>query len=178
MGHEVELLAAQHVKAYQRGQKNDYNDAQAIAEACRHGQLRVVPIKTPVQQSKQAFHRIRKQISQDGTVLLLQLRGLLSEFGVIIAQGALKVRSSLPRILDDAENHLPDDFRVLLARQYQRLVQLDEELKWCDDQLKQEMKQDEVCQRLIEIPGIGPVVSSALNNWMGDGGQFARGREA
>lgn len=178
MGHRVELLPAQHVKAYQRGQKNDYNDAQAIAEASLHGQLRSVPIKTPVQQSQQAFHRVRNQVNQNRTQLILQIRGLLSEFGVLVAQGSSKVRSSLPSILEDAENELPDEFRILLSRQYQRLVQLDEELKWCDAQLTQQMHQDPVCQRLIEVPGIGPVVSSALLSWMGDARQFARGREA
>lgn len=75
MGHQVELLPAQHVKAYQGGQKNDYNDAQAIAEACLHGQLRTVPIKSVAQQSQQAFHRVRDQVNQNRTQLLLQIRG-------------------------------------------------------------------------------------------------------
>lgn len=178
LGHEVVLLPPQHVKGYLRGQKNDYNDALAIAEACLHDRIRPVPVKSVEQQDEQGFHRIRRQLTGERTRLCNQLRGLLSEYGIVIAQGAHSVRGKLPGILEDAENGLTPRIRELLNRQYQRLLELNQELSWYDRQLVEQSKTDEVCQRLVTVPGIGPVVSSALKSWMGDGRQFSRGRDA
>lgn len=178
LGHTVSLLPPRHVKAYLRGQKNDFNDAQAIAEAAHHGTIRSVPVKSVAQQDEQAFHRMRRQCVADRTRVLNQTRGLLAEYGLVIPQGAASVRKAVPLILADAENGLTPRFRELLDREYQRLVGLDEELDWFKEQLQQQSKQDEVCQRLQEIPGFGPVVSSAVKCWMGNGQQFRRGRDA
>ena len=178
MGHKVELLPPQHVKGYLRGQKNDYNDARAIAEASQHGAIRNVPIKSIEQQDEQAFHRIRRQRVGERTRLSNQLRGLLAEYGITITKGVVNVSKAIPEILENAENHLSAKFRELLAQQYQRLVALEKELKQFDKQLKQEIKEDPVCQRLIKVPAFGPVVSSAVKNWMGNGKQFKNGREA
>ena len=178
LGHEVDLLPPQHVRGYLRGQKNDYNDASAIAEACLHNRIRPVPLKSIEQQDEQGFHRIRRQLTGERTRLSNQLRGLLSEYGIVIAEGACSVRNKLPEVLEDAENGLTPRMRELLHRQYQRLLELDKELSWYDEQLAKQSKTDEVCQRLMTVPGIGPVVSSALKSWMGDGRQFDRGRDA
>lgn len=178
MGHSVELLPPRHVKAYLRGQKNDYNDAQAIAEASCHGAIRPVPVKTIAQQDEQAFHRMRSQCVSQRTRVVNQIRGLLSEYGIVIAQGINPVRRAIPEILEDAENGLNPLFRALLYRSSQRLATLDEELDWFDEQLRHQAKQDDVCQRLQDIPGFGPLVSSAVKCWMGDGHQFRRGRDA
>ena len=178
LGHTVLLLPPKHVKAYLRGQKNDYNDAQAIAEAAYHGALRPVPVKSVIQQDEQAFHRMRSQCVGERTRVVNQVRGLLAEYGLVISQGTTALRKALPRILADAENGLTPRFRELLDRQYRRLVALDEELAWFQEQLRQQGRQDEVCQRLQEIPGFGPVVASAVKCWMGDGQQFRRGRDA
>lgn len=177
-GHTVMLLPPKHVKAYLRKQKNDFNDAQAIAEAAQHGTVRAVPVKTVAQQDEQAFHRLRHKCVTDRTRIINQIRGLLGEYGVVIPQGVAAVRRSLPLILEDAENGLTPYFRALLNRQYQRIVALDEELAWFDAQLAIRGKDDEVFQRLQAIPGFGPVVSSAVHCWMGDGRQFRRGRDA
>jgi transposase len=177
-GHTVSLFPPKHVKAYLRGQKNDYNDAQAIAEAALHGALRPVPVKTVAQQDEQALHRMRSQCVGERTRVVNQLRGLLAEYGLVIPAGSAAVRQALPVILSDADNGLTDGFRALLHRQYQRLVALDEEAQWYAEQLQRHGEQDEVCRRLQDIPGFGPVVSSAVKCWMGDGRQFGRGRDA
>ncbi len=177
-GHEVVLLPPQHVRGYLRGQKNDYNDALAIAEACLHDRIRPVPVKSIEQQDEQGFHRIRKQLTGERTRLCNQLRGLLGEYGIVMAKGVSSVRSKLPGILEDIENQLTPRMRELLDRQYQRLQELDKELSWYDVRLAEQSKTDEVCQRLVAVPGIGPVVSSVLKSWMGDGKQFVRGRDA
>jgi transposase len=178
MGHEVRLLPPQHVKGYLRGQKNDYNDARAIAEAAHHGSIRAVPVKSVEQQDEQGFHRIRKQLSSEQTRLTNQMRGLIAEYGIIMAKGEAVARREIPLILGDAENGLSERFRELIARQYQRFLDLDEELAWYQQQLKQQAKTDETCRRLNELPAFGPVVSSAFKCWVGDGKQFKRGRDA
>ena len=176
-GHQVELLPPQHVKAYLRGQKNDYNDARAIAEACLHGQIRPVPVKTVEQQDEQMLHRIREQLVRERTALANQLRGLLSERGVAIPKGIASVRRRVPEILTMENNELSILGRQLLSRQYQRLLALDAELKWYDQQLRRQAKEDDVCSRLAELPGFGAVVSSAYKSGVSPGTQFARGRD-
>lgn len=178
LGHRVQLLPAQHVKGYLRGQKNDYNDAQAIAEACQHGAIRPVAIKTIEHQDEQTFLQMRRHLSAERTRLINHVRGLLAEYGLVLKQGHSVLRKALPDILEDTRNDLTDRMRTLLHRQHSRLIAVDEELAWYDDQLKHDTRQDAVCQRLLKIPGFGPIVSKAVKSWMGDGKQFARGRDA
>lgn len=176
LGHRVVLLPPQHVKGYVRGQKNDYNDARAIAEASLHGAIRPVPIKTTAQQDDQALHRCRRQLVRERTALCNQLRGLLGEYGVVIAQGMGVVRRRVPEILEG--NHISVQLKALLQHQYRRLLALDEELAWYDQVLEQQASADPVCRRLCALPGYGPIVSTAFKGWLGDGKQFKRGRDA
>lgn len=178
LGHQVELLPPQHVKGYLRGQKNDYNDAQAIAEASEHGRIRPVPIKSAGQQDEQMLHKLRQGVSKDRTRISNQLRGLLAEYGVIIPQGIAALHRELPIALGATDNGLTDRARQLLNRQYERFLAVEQELAWYDEQVRQMAKQDETCQRLQAIPGVGEVVASLLKGWMGDGRQFRRGRDA
>lgn len=178
LGHEVRLLPPQHVKAYLRGQKNDYNDALAIGESCFHGHIRPVQVKSIDQQELQSIHVVRRQLTREQTRLSNQLRGLLAEFGIVLDIGVHHVRAELPQILEDAENTLTPRVREILYRQYQRFLALDEELSWYNQQLQAQVKADETCQRLTALPGFGTIVASAVKSWMGDGKQFQRGRGA
>lgn len=177
-GHEVRLYAPQHVKGYVRGQKNDYNDALAIAEAALHGRLKAVPVKTEAQQEAQAFHRIRRQLIKERVSLSNQLRGLLGECGIVIPQGPAAIRRVLPELLEAGTSGLRAGLRELLSRQYRRFQLLEEEIAWYDAQLKQQTRESDVCRRLIDLPAFGTVVSSAFSGWIGDGRQFSRGRDA
>lgn len=177
-GCTVKLLPPQHVKGYLRGQKNDFNDARAIGEACLHGSVRPVKVKTLAEQEIQSFHRIREQLLTERTRMVNQLRGLLSEYGIVVRQGIAPLRTRLPDILEDAENDLGSMLRAILRRQTDRLTSLCEEIDWYDAQLKRQVNQSDVCERLMEAPAIGPVVSSKLFVWLGDGSQFKRGRDA
>lgn len=177
-GHTVELLPPQHVKGYLRQQKNDYNDARAIAEACLHGAIRPVPIKSVEQQDEQALHRIRQQRVKQQTQIANQIRGLLAEYGLVIRQGLSNVFNQLPIILAEADNGLSPPSRALLHREYQQLLAIREDVTWCNEKLKQQSQQDPVCKRLMAIPGFGPVVSCAVKSWMGNGRQFGKGRHA
>lgn len=176
--HEVKLLPPQHVKGYQRGQKNDFNDALAIAEASQHGRVRAVRVKSVSEQDAQSLLVIRRSVDKERTRLVNQLRGLLAEYGVVIPKGVASVRGQLPELLEDAENRLSQRIRQLLGRQYERLLQIEEEMAWYDGELARQAKEDEVCQRLDELPGFGVVVSCAMKHWLGDGQQFQRGRDA
>ena len=175
LGHTVTLLPAQHVKAYLRGQKNDYNDATAIAEAAHHGAIRGVPIKTIEQQEEQLVHRVRSRLVRDRTALANQLRGMLREHGIAVALGLGQIRRAIPIQLDNET--LSPLFRRLLQRQYDRLCGLDEEIAHYDQQLK-ELSRQGTHKRLQKLPGFGPIVSSAFSCWLGDGQQFKRGRDA
>lgn len=178
LGHEVLLLPPQHVKGYLRGQKNDYNDARAIAEACLHGAIRPVPIKSVEQQDEQALLGIRRGLSRDRTGLANQIRGQLAEYGVVVLPGMASLRKALVRLLDERDHGLTARYRLLLRRQYERLLALEAELAWYDEQLQIQVREDAVCQRLCALPGVGVVNAAALKGWVGDGKQFSRGRDA
>lgn len=178
LGHDVQLLPPQHVKGYLRGQKNDYNDAQAIAEASQHGAIRTVAIKSIEQQDQQSILHMRRLLNVERTRLINHIRGLLSEYGIVIAQRASTVKKEVPRILEDAENELTNVFRQFLNRQYLRLLDIEKELSAYQDYIEATVKSNDTCQRLITMPGVGSIVSISLTSWMGDGYQFKRGRDA
>jgi transposase len=178
LGHEVKIIPPQHVKRYLAGNKNDYNDARAIAEASTRPNIRIVAIKSEAEQDMQAVHRMRSQCLRDRTALCNSTRGLLSEYGITIAKGLSHLRRAIPELLEDADNSLSNLFRDLLARRYQQLVELDGHIYFYTDQLERLGRQDESCKRLQTIPGFGPVVSSAFRSAIGNGENFARGRDA
>ena len=177
LGHEVRLVAPKHVKAYVRGQKNDYNDALAIAEAVTRPDMRLVAIKTTDQQDIQALHRLRERRIQERTGLCNQLRGLLGEYGLIAPKGVNQLRRRIPEVLEDAENGLSNLFRSLLAQGYEHLKELDHHIEFYDQQVLTYNRQNAACQRLQTIPGFGPMVSSVFYSVVGNGQGYRRGRD-
>lgn len=177
LGHEVKLIPAQHVKAYLRGNKNDFNDARAIAEALTRPNMPGVAIKTTEQQDIQATHRIRSQCVRDRTALCNSTRGLLGEYGIVITQGMTVLRKSIHGLLEDAENGLSMSFRNLLARRYEQLVELDGHIDFYTHELELQSRQDDACQRLQEVPGYGPIIASAFYSTVGNGEAYSRGRD-
>ncbi|MGD8936601.1 MAG: IS110 family transposase [Thiogranum sp.] len=177
LGHQVKLIPPQYVKPYVRGNKNDYNDALAIAEAVIRPEMRFVSVKTPVQQDIQAVHRVREKRLQERTALCNQLRGLLAEYGLILPKGVNILRRSLPELLEDGENGLSDLFRRLLAQSYQQLQELDGYIDFYTQEMKRQSQQDEACRRLQTIPGYGPIVASVFHSVVGNGEAYRRGRD-
>jgi transposase len=177
LGHEVKLIPPQYVKPYVRGNKNDYNDALAIAEAVTRPEMRFVAVKTTEQQDVQALHRLREKRLQDRTALCNQLRGLLAEYGLILPQGVNLLRRRLPELLEDGENGLSDLFRQLLAQGYQQLQELDRHIEFYTWEMKRQSQQDEACRRLQTIPGYGPIVASVFHSVIGSGEAYRRGRD-
>ena len=176
LGHEVKLIAPQYVKPYVKGNKNDYNDAEAIAEAAQRPTMRFVPIKSVEQQDIQNLHRQRERIKKARTALVNQVRGLLAEYGIVINKGVAAVRQGLPDILEDAENDLTTLSRGLFADLLEELRVLDERFKQSEQQIEISNRGNEVCQRLDEILGVGPITASAAYAAAGDGKDFVNGR--
>ena len=176
LGHQVKLIAPQYVKPYVKGNKNDYNDAEAIAEAAQRPNMRFVPIKSIEQQDVQNFHRQRERIKKERTALVNQVRGLLAEYGLVINKGVAAVRKKLPEILEDAENGLTTITRELFAELLEELRALDQRFEQCGQRIEALNKENEVCQRLDEILGIGPITASATYAAAGDGKEFVNGR--
>jgi transposase len=156
------LIAPQHVKPYVLGQKNDANDAAGICEAVTRSHIPHVAIKTQAQQDIQALHRIRSDVMKTRTAKVNQVRGLLAEYGIVIAQSIHQCRRALPLILEDAENGLSVDFRALLSGLYEDLVALDQRIKQLDTAVHDSLRQHAVACRLSELPGIGPITASAM----------------
>ncbi|WP_240697802.1 IS110 family transposase [Vibrio kanaloae] len=177
-GHEVILHAPQHVKTQRRKQKNDYNDAEAIAEVALYKRPHPVPHKSVEQQDIQSLIRMRRLLVTERTRIVNQVRGLISEYGIIMPKGAAAFRKAIPEILENDENKLSCILRELLPHQYERYLYIDEQVKWFDDKLNQTIKQFENAKRLMSIPGFGPLTSQAVAVWLGSGQQFKTGRDA
>lgn len=177
LGHQVKLIPAQFVKPYVKGGKNDANDAEAICEALARPGMRFVAVKSVEQQVIQAEHRIRSRLVRARTALSNEIRGLLSEFGIILAQGITQIRQALPVLLENKELSLSAKFRVLLAELAEELRQIDDHIDQHEQRIKTAAKEDERIKRLMDIEGIGPVSASALVAAVGDATQFANGRD-
>ena len=177
LGHEVKLIPPQYVKPFVRGNKHDYNDALAIAEAVVRPEMRFVSVKTPEQQDIQALHRLRERCLADRTALVNQIRGLLGEYGIVLPQGVNTLRRRLPEVLSEAENGLSEWFRQLLWESYRRFQELDAHIAFYTKELESYSRRNEAVKRLRAIPGYGPVVAPVFYSQIGDGRAWRRGRD-
>lgn len=177
MGHRVKLLPPQYVKPFVLGQKNDANDAAAICAAMSRPEIPTVAVKRVAQQDMQALHRVRQARVEQRTARVNQMRGLLAEYGIVLAQGRHTLRRAIPVLLEDAENGLSFDFRQLLSEMYEELVALDARVEQLTERIERQVKQDQAARRLLEVPGIGPLTASALIAAVGDARQFRNGRQ-
>jgi len=176
-GHEVRLLPARYVRAYVKTNKNDWRDAEAIVEAMSRPTMRYAAQKSAEAQSVQMLHRVRNRVVKQRSALANQLRGFLAEFGIVVAIGLSSLRRRVPEVVEDAENELPARARSLFWGLYEELRGLDARIDELDMQLEAHCKSDPLCQKLRAIPGIGVVNASALVATVGDGRQFASGRD-
>jgi transposase len=176
-GHTVKLMAPQFVKPYVKSNKNDARDAEAICEAVARPNMRFVPIKNAEQQAVLSLHRARQGFIKSRTAQGNQIRGLLSEYGLIMPQGIYNICKRVPDILEDAENGLPGNMRALINRLTEHLKELDTQVNALDKEIKLWSASSEACQKLTDVPGIGPLTASALVATIGDAKNFASGRE-
>lgn len=176
LGHEVKLLNAKHVKAFVKGNKNDFNDAEAIFDAVTRPNTRTVAIKTVEQLDIQLIHRLRQEAVKRRTAQVNQIRGLLGERGIVIEQGVSQVRKRLPALLEDAENALTPLSRAAFAEQYERLLAVDKEIKRYDQQISQLCQANELSKRLAEVPGVGPLIATMAAGDLGQNQHYGNAR--
>ncbi len=175
LGHEPFIIPAQLVRAFVKSNKNDFADAEAIAEAAARPGMRQVAPKDEHQQLLQALHRARSQLLGQRTATVNHIRGLLLEFGVALPRGVASLRRRLPEVLEDTT--LPARLRALIAERWAFCEVLGRELARYDAELKERARTDARCRRLMTVPGIGPLGASALVAHFGDGSGFACGRD-
>lgn len=176
-GHQIKIIPAQAIVPFRQGHKTDRNDALAVAEAANRPNIKVAPCKGIEQQGMQSMQRSRELLIHERTALSNHLRGLLLEFGLVIPRGFAALTQQLPDILEDGENELPGIYRPTLARLYERFCRLREDIQFLDKQIACLVKQNESCNRLTEMEGVGPISSILLFATLGTGEAFKNGRE-
>lgn len=174
-GHQVRLMAPRFVKPYVKANKNDTADAEATCEAVRRPTMRFVAVKSTTQQDVQAVHRVRAQLVKTRIALANQLRGLLAEYGIVIAKGYAPLRRALPKALED--QRLSALMREVIAEIGERLRYVEERLHEYDLRIRRLLRGDERCLRLAEVPGIGELTATALVATVGNAREFRSGRE-
>jgi transposase len=177
LGHEVRLLSPALVRPYRRGFKHDRNDADAICEAVRHPQMRYVAVKSVAQQDQLALHRVRAQLMKQRIALSNELRALLHERGVAVPTGACALRRTLAQALADAGNEVSGAMGELLLELSGWLRELEQRIAAVSARLERAAKDDERCTRLQQVPGVGPLIASALVAVVGNAREFRSGRE-
>src|SRR5262249_42915056 len=176
-GDDARLMPAKYVRAYNKGQKNDFRDAEAIAEAVQRPTMKFVATKTADQLDLQALHRVRERLVRQRTSVINQIRAFLLERGIAVRQGFRCLRTELPSILAKRSDVLsPRMMRLIedLAGDWRRL---DERIEGLSTDITSLVEQDPACERLMTVPGIGPIISSATVAAIGTGDVFAKGRD-
>jgi transposase len=176
-GFKVRLVAPQFVKPYVKSNKNDANAAEAICEAMSRPQMRFVSVKTVEQQDIQAVHRIRAELTKQRTAKANQIRGLVAEYGLVAPKELVHLRRALPCWLEDAENGLSGRFRRLLNGLWSDLQALDVRMTELDREIAVIAQSDPIAKRLQQLRGVGPLIATALVAAVGNGEQFANGRQ-
>ena len=177
MEHRVRIVPAQFVKPYVKSQKNDTVDAEAIAEAVTRPTMRFTQVRTTEQVDQQALHRIRDQMIGSRTRLINQVRAFCLEYGIAIRQGTSVFRRDLPGALADDENDLTPAMRRMLTELFEDVGRLDARIAQVTREIEGLAATDDRARRLMTIPGIGPIVATALLAAVGDGRQFRRARD-
>jgi transposase len=176
LGHTVRLMPPQYVKPYVKRNKHDAADAEACCEAVQRPSMRFIPIKSQEQQCLLMLHRIRDRLLAERTASINAIRGHLAEFGIVAAQGARGLGELRGVIGDVDDQRLPARARALLAGEVEHLQELDHHLEQLDRELLAQARTDEACQRLTGVPGIGPVIATAMVAAVGDAKLFRNGR--
>lgn len=176
-GHDVRLIPAQFVRPFVKSNKNDYIDAEAIAEAAQRPTMRFVPIKTVDQLDMQAYHRTRDRLVARRTGVINQLRAFLLERGITVRQGRTALQNYMPAVLQDADQLLSPRMDRLVRQLWKEWQMLEEEIERTSKEIIAAVKDNEVCRRLLDVPGVGPLVASAMVAAIGNGSAFRKGRE-
>ena len=177
LGHEVKQVPPAYARPFRQGHKNDFRDAHAIAEAVQRPSTRCVPVKTDDQLDLQALHRVRSRLIGDRTAVINQIRSFLLERGIPVRQGLRFLRQQLPDILAKRIDVLsPRMIRIIegLIGDWRRL---DERIEHVTTEIEVLARSNEGCRQMMTVPGIGPIIASAMVAAIGDGTAFSKGRD-
>ncbi len=177
LGHEVRMMPARYVKAYVKRNKNDAADAEAICEAVTRPTMRFVPIKTPEQQAVLVLHRSRELLVRQRTALINALRGHLAEFGIVAGVGRNGVETLLRVIADHRDERVPPVARDCLLALGDQLASAKQQILEADRRILVWHRASEMSRRLDDIPGVGPLIASALVASIPDPHAFRSGRD-
>jgi transposase len=176
-GHQVRLIAPKFIKPYLKGQKNDFNDAAAIAEAVARPTMRFVTPRSIEQQDLQAIHRVRSHLVSERTAVIHQIRAFLLEYGLPVGQGPAALKNNLASILGDTDNGLSGTMRQVIIRQREHWQYIEEQIARCMVEIDAVAERNNDCHRLTSIPGIGVLTATAIMAAVGNAGNFRKGRE-
>jgi transposase len=176
LGHEARLMPARYVRPYSKGQKNDFRDAEAIAEAALRPTRKFVAIKAIDQLDLQALHRIRERLVCQRTSVINQIRAFLLERGIAVRQGLRALRTEMPIIVAMTDKLSPRMIHMIedLCTDWRHL---DRRIETVSDEIKTLSEQDNSAKRLMTVPGIGPTISTATVAAIGSGEAFSKGRD-
>ncbi|WNK00833.1 IS110 family transposase [Thalassospiraceae bacterium LMO-JJ14] len=177
LGFEPRIIPAKYTKPFVKGQKNDFNDAEAIAEAALRPNLNLVQEKTQDQLDLQALHRVRSRLVSRRTATINQIRAFLIEQGIAVRSGAHALRKSLFPILQNRADEISPRLSAIIVGLYEDWLWLDERIESTTNEIEMISKREGHCQRLMTIPGIGPMISTAMVAAVGTGEAFERGRD-
>src|SRR5947207_6395631 len=177
LGHEPRIIPAIYVKPFVKGQKNDYNDAEAIAEAALRPNLRFVQEKSQDQLDLQASHRVRSRLVSRRTATINQIRAFLIEQGIAVRSGPRALRNSLFTILENRKDEISPRMASLILGLYEDWCRLDERIETVTGEIEKLSQAEATCRRLMSVPGIGPVISTGIVAAIGTGEAFERGRD-
>lgn len=176
LGHQVKLIAPAYVKPFVKRQKNDAADAEAICEAALRPTMRFVAVKSAEKQASAGAFKVRDLLVRQKTQIINALRGHLAEFGFVAPQGPTHV-STLIAVVEDPHGGLPEDARIPCLALISTLRSLLDKVRELDQEIAQRARQDDVAKRLMTIPGIGPVIATALEALAPPAETFVRGRD-
>lgn len=169
LGHTTKIISPQFVKPFGKRQKNDRNDAEAIAIALQQPTMRFVPPRSEEQQDMQSLHRARQRLVNHRTATVCQIRGLLLERGITIGSSITRLRRMVPEILEDADNGLSISLRTSVNELYSLISDLDQRIQYFGREIQAVFRGSEPCQRIAAIAGVGPKTATAIVAAAGDG---------
>src|SRR5262249_25049954 len=177
LGHDARLMPARYVRAYLKGNKNDFRDAEAIAEAVQRPTMRFVATKTAEQLDLQALHRVRSRLVGERTAVANEIRAFLLDRGIAVAKGLNRLRAALPGILATRTDLLSPRLLHIVEDLIADWRRLDQRIEDVSEEIEALAKADAGCERLMTVPGIGPIISSATVAAIGTGDVFGKGRD-
>jgi len=177
LGHTVRLIPPAYAKAYVRRNKNDRADAAAICEAVSRPSMRFVAIKTAEQQAAAGIHKVREMLMKQRTMLMNALRGLMAEFGIVVAEGPQHIHELVELLVEPADSPIPAPLHVGLVQLAEALNGLEQRLAIVDKQILEWGRSNPTCRHLISAPGYGPILSSAMAAMVIDPTSFRNARD-